>query len=100
MYPILSAAKISDKYNRAYLNGDVLRINGIDYTVDDPVSLPEDLHPSKFSLKENDNCMSMCVWVGGGWRWCLMAHRLILNQFSAGSLILQYVYASVFSNRC
>ena len=57
MYPILSAAKRSDKYNRVYLNGDVLRINGIDYTVDDLDSLPEDLHPSKFSLKENDDCI-------------------------------------------
>ena len=34
MYPILSAAKRSDKYDRVYLNGDVLRINGTDYTVD------------------------------------------------------------------
>ena len=57
MYPILLAAKRSDKYNRVYLNGDVLRINGIDYTVDDLDSLPEDLHPSKFSLKENDGCI-------------------------------------------
>ena len=53
MYPILSAAKRSDKYDRVYLNGDVLRINGTDYTVDNFDSLPEDLHPSKFSLKKN-----------------------------------------------
>ena len=34
-----------------------LRINGTDYTVDNMDSLPEDLHPSKFSLKKNADCI-------------------------------------------
>ena len=57
MYPILAEAKKSGKYNRIYLNGDVLRIDGSDYTVDDLNRLPDDLHPSRFSRKENDDCI-------------------------------------------
>ena len=43
MYPILAEAKKSGKYNKTYLNGDVLRIDGSDYTVDDLNRLPDDL---------------------------------------------------------
>ena len=54
LYPILSSAKKSGKYERCYLNGDVLKINGKDYTVDNLCDLPKDLHPSTFGVKEND----------------------------------------------
>ena len=54
LYPILSMAKKSGKYNKkAYLNGDVLRINAIDYTVHDLEKLPADIHPHKLSFKSN-----------------------------------------------
>ena len=36
MYPILSAARRSQNYHKVYLNGDVLRIDGTDYTVETP----------------------------------------------------------------
>ena len=55
MYPILAAAKRSDKYDKAYLNGDILRINGIDYSVDNFDNLPKDLHPNNFAIKENEH---------------------------------------------
>ena len=54
LYPILSSAKKSGKYERCYLNGDVLKINGKDFTVDNLCDLPKDLHPSTFGVKEND----------------------------------------------
>ena len=34
MYPILSAARRSQNYHKVYLNGDILRIDGTDYTVE------------------------------------------------------------------
>ena len=46
LYPIMSKARKSDKYQRVYLNGDILKINGRDYTVDDLGVLPKDLHPN------------------------------------------------------
>ena len=55
LYPIMSKARKSDKYQRIYLNGDILKINGRDYTVDDLGVLPKDLHPNNFAVKENDN---------------------------------------------
>ena len=55
MYPILAAAKKSDKYDRAYLNGDILRINGTDYSADNLDKLPQDLHPNNFATKENEH---------------------------------------------
>lgn len=52
LYPILSAAKKSGNYEKkAYLNGDVLRINSRNYTVDDLDQLPADIHPKKLSQK-------------------------------------------------
>ena len=55
MYPILAAAKKSGKYVKAaYLNADVLRINGKDYTIENLHELPQDLHPCQFSCKENE----------------------------------------------
>ena len=57
LYPILSAAKKSGKYERCFLNGDVLKINGKDYTVSNLCDLPHDLHPSTFGVKENDQCI-------------------------------------------
>ena len=54
MYPILAAAKKSGKYVKAvYLNGDVLMINGRDYTIENLHELPKDLHPYQLSCKEN-----------------------------------------------
>ena len=59
MFPILAEVKRSyaGKYNRVSLDGDVLRIDGTDYTVDDLNRLPDDPHPSRFSRKENDDCI-------------------------------------------
>ena len=37
----------------AYLNGDALRINRRDYTIENLHELPKDLHPYQFSCKEN-----------------------------------------------
>ena len=54
MYPILAAAKRSAKYNKVYLNSDILRIDGKDYTVDDLQHLPRDLHPDNYATREND----------------------------------------------
>ena len=51
----MSKARKSDKYQRVFLNGDVLRINGKDYTVNDLGNLPKDLHPNNFAVKENDD---------------------------------------------
>ena len=45
LYPILTAAKKSGNYEKSYLNGDVLRINGRDYTVETIDELPKDIHP-------------------------------------------------------
>ena len=54
LYPILSKAKKSGNYNRkAYLNGDTLRINDQDYTVDDLEKLPADIHPRTLSNRTN-----------------------------------------------
>ena len=55
LYPIMSKARKSDKYQRVFLNGDVLRIDGKDYTVNDLGSLPKDLHPNNFAVKENND---------------------------------------------
>ena len=54
LYPILAAAKKSGNYERSYLNGDVLRINGRDYSVDTIDELPKDIHPSNLGVKTND----------------------------------------------
>ena len=54
LYPILAAAKKSGNYVRSYLNGDVLRINGRDYSVDTIDELPKDIHPSNLGVKTND----------------------------------------------
>ena len=54
LYPILTAAKKSGNYNRSYLNGDVLRINGKDFTVDNLDELPSDIHPSNLGVKCNN----------------------------------------------
>ena len=51
----MSKARKSDKYQRVFLNGDVLRIDGKDYTVNDLGSLPKDLHPNNFAVKENND---------------------------------------------
>ena len=53
LYPILAAAKKSGNYGRSYLNGDVLRINGSDYSVDMLDELPNDIHPSNLDVKTN-----------------------------------------------
>ena len=54
LYPILSTAKRSHKYDKVYLNGDVLRISGRDYSVEDIGNLPKDLHPNNFAVKQNE----------------------------------------------
>ena len=54
MYPIMSAARRSPNFHKVYLNGDVLRVDGIDYTVESLHNLPEEIHPSNFSVKENE----------------------------------------------
>ena len=54
LYPILTAAKKSGNYEKSYLNGDVLRINGRDYTVETIDELPRDIHPSNLGVKSND----------------------------------------------
>ena len=54
LYPILTAAKKSGNYEKSYLNGDVLRINGRDYTVETIDELPKDIHPSNLGVKSND----------------------------------------------
>ena len=49
-------ARKSGKYvKKAYLNGDVLRINQKDYTVHDLEKLPADLHPRKLSFKSDND---------------------------------------------
>ena len=54
LYPILSTAKKSGNYKKkAYLNGDKLRINDVNFTVDDLDKLPNDLDPYKLSYREN-----------------------------------------------
>ena len=54
LYPILTKARKSGKYNKkAYLNGDTLRINDQDYSVDDLEKLPADLHPHTLSYRAN-----------------------------------------------
>ena len=55
MYPILAAAKKSDKYGTVYLNDDVLKINGTEYTSETLGKLPDELHPSHFSIKQNEH---------------------------------------------
>ena len=59
----MSKARKSDKYQRVYLNGDSLKINGRDYTVDDLGVLPKDLHPNNFAVKENDNWIILAVFI-------------------------------------
>ena len=54
MYPIMSAARRSPNFHRVFLNGDVLRVDGIDYTVESLHNLPEEIHPRNFSVKENE----------------------------------------------
>ena len=54
LYPILSTAKRSHKYDKVYLNGDVLRISGRDYSVEEIGNLPKDLHPNNFAVKQNE----------------------------------------------
>ena len=54
LYPILTHARKSGKYDKAaYLNDDVLKIKGINYTVENLQDLPKDLDPVQFSYKEN-----------------------------------------------
>ena len=55
MYPILAAAKKSAKYGKVYLNDDVLKINGTEYTSETLGKLPGELHPSHFSIKQNEH---------------------------------------------
>ena len=66
MYPIMAAAKKSDKYDKVYLNGDVLKINGIDYSADNLNNLPKDLRPHNFAIKENKH-------------WCLVGFTAALT---------------------
>ena len=54
MYPILSAARRSQNYHKVYLNGDILRIDGTDYTVETLGNLPNELNPCNFSAKESE----------------------------------------------
>ena len=54
MYPILSVARRSQNYHKMYLNGDILRIDGTDYTVETLGNLPDELNPRNFSAKENE----------------------------------------------
>ena len=56
MYPILSAARRSQNYHKVYLNGDILRIDGTDYTVETLGNLSDELNPRNFSAKENEQC--------------------------------------------
>ena len=55
LYPVLVAAKKSGNYDKkAFLNGDVLLINNVAYTMDNIDELPKDIHPYNLSYKEND----------------------------------------------
>ena len=55
LYPVLVAAKKSGKYDKkAFLNGDVLLINNVAYTMDNIDDLPKDIHPNNLSYKENE----------------------------------------------
>ena len=54
MYPIMSAARRSPNFHKVYLNGDVLRVDDIDYTVESLHNLPEEIHPRNFSVKVNE----------------------------------------------
>ena len=54
LYPILTAAKKTGNYDRCYLNGDVLRISGKDFTVENLDDLPSDIHPSNLGVKSNN----------------------------------------------
>ena len=56
-YPIVSAAKKSDKFNKVYLNYDTLTIDGTQYTIDNLTELPAELQPHNFSYKENNSCV-------------------------------------------
>ena len=55
MYPILAAATKSAKYGKVYLNDDVLKINSTEYTSETLGQLPGELHPSHFSIKQNEH---------------------------------------------
>ena len=55
LYLVLVAAKKSGNYDKkALLNGDVLLINNLAYTMDNINELPKDIHPCNLSYKEND----------------------------------------------
>ena len=54
LYPILTAAKKTGNYDRCYLNGDVLRISGKDFTVENLDDIPSDIHPSNLGVKSNN----------------------------------------------
>ena len=56
-YPIVSAAKKSDKFDKVYLNYDVLTIDGTQYTIENIAELPAELQPHNFSYKENNSCV-------------------------------------------
>ena len=55
MYPILAAARKSAKHGKVYLNDDVLKINGTEYTSETLGRLPGELHPSNFSVRHNEH---------------------------------------------
>ena len=55
MYPILAAARKSAKHGKVYLNDDVLKINGTEYTSETLGQLPGELHPSNFSVRHNEH---------------------------------------------
>ena len=56
LYPILKSAKKSEKYEKAFLKGDVLVIDNVEYSFENNLSdLPADLHPKQYSYKSNEN---------------------------------------------
>jgi len=55
LYPIFKKAKSMDKYRtQVSLNGDVLVVKSVPYTVQNLLDLPEDLQPIQFSERSND----------------------------------------------
>ena len=56
LYPVYRFAKQVETYrNVVSLRGDVLRVNSIDYTVNNLDDLPKAIHPSKLCYKSDEN---------------------------------------------
>jgi len=59
LYTILKKAKTLDDYKmKCSLNGDVLVLNSVRYTVDTLSDLPADLKPRQFSEKSDGKCLA------------------------------------------